>query len=103
MVSNNFNDDNNDDICFNMDDFLEKDIDSNKSVEITSTKVSPEDELKLAKAFAFRTLAFGIVLIICLCVYRTDNLNETLKLLMPVIVGILSFFAGHLTCTHKKE
>lgn len=53
--------------------------------------------ITLAKAIALNVLVVGCMLSLCFCAWRSDNTSEIIKAMMPVISGVLSFFAGRVT------
>ena len=50
-----------------------------------------------AKAFALKVLVIGGMIALCICAWRADNTSETIRAVMPIISGVLSFFAGRLS------
>ena len=50
-----------------------------------------------AKAFAFKIAITGVMITLCICVWRAKNITEAIKAVMPIISGILSFIAGRFT------
>ncbi len=50
-----------------------------------------------AKAFALKVLVIGGMITLCICAWRSENTSETIHAVMPIISGILSFFAGRLS------
>ena len=53
--------------------------------------------ITVAKAIALNVLVGGCMISLCFCAWRSDNISEIIKAMMPVISGVLSFFAGRVT------
>lgn len=48
----------------------------------------------VAKSISLVLLVLGGMIALCMCAYHIDNISEVLKIVSPIVSGVLSFFAG---------
>ena len=92
-----------------LDDYIDEDssssmfddIPTSSNLEQLSQNKDTEHQERIikaeAKAFAFKAVITGVMITLCICVWRAKNITETINAVLPIISGILSFIAGRLT------